>query len=113
MNSQHQSSDQPDLEQQLTDAKQTINGLKDNLVEQDNKIKSLQEKLKNSQDELVKTQDELEYHYQKSQNKGLLIGRYQQQQHRAKALIASLLRQINPPSHSQTQEPPQDSHTSP
>lgn len=113
MNSQHQSSDQPNLEQQLTDAKQEINRLKDNLVKQDEKIKSLLKKLKTSQDELIKTQDELEYHYQKSHKKGLLIDRYQHQQHRAKALISSLICQINPPSHSQTQEPQQDSQTSP
>ena len=56
---------------------------------------------------------ELEYHYQKSQSKGLLIDSYQHQQHRAKALIASLLQQINPPSRSQNQEPPLDCQTSP
>ena len=113
MNSLHQPSDQPELEQQLKDAKQTIRKLKDNLNSKENEIQSLQNKLNSTQEELISTRDELEYHYQKSQSKGLLIDSYQHQQHRAKALIASLLQQLNPPSRTQNLEPPQDCQTSP
>jgi chromosome segregation ATPase len=113
LNSLHQPSDQPELGQQLKDAKQTIRKLKDNLNAKENEIQSLQNKLNSTQDELISTRDELEYHYQKSQSKGLLIDSYQHQQRRAKALIASLLQQLNPLSRTQNLEPPQDCQTSP
>ena len=113
MNSQHQPSDQPELGQQLKDAKQAINKLKDSLKAKENEIQLLQNKLNSAQEELIDTQNELEHHYQKSQNKGLLIESYQHQQHRAKALIASLLQQLNPPSRNQNLEPPRDCQTSP
>ena len=113
MNSLHQPSDQPELGQQLKDAKQTINKLKDSLNAKENEIQSLQNKLNSAHEDLINTQNELEYHYQKSQNKALLIDSYQHQQHRAKALIASLLQQLNPPSRNQNLEPPRDCQTSP
>jgi chromosome segregation ATPase len=113
LNSQPRPHDQTDLDQQLAEANQTINSLKENLKAKEDGLESLLKKLYSLERELIDTQDELEHHYQRSQDKSLLIDRYRHQQNRAKALITSLLHQINPPSRSQIQEPPQGYQTSP
>jgi chromosome segregation ATPase len=113
LNSQPRPHDQTNLDQQLAEANQTINRLKENLKAKEDDLESLLSKLYSLERELIDTQDELEHHYQRSQDKSLLIDRYRHQQNRAKALITSLLHQINPPSHSQIPEPPQGYQTSP
>jgi len=113
LNSQPRPHDQTNLDQQLAEANQTINRLKENLKAKEDDLESLLSKLYSLERELIDTQDELEHHYQRSQDKSLLIDRYRHQQNRAKALITSLLHQINPPSRSQIQEPPQGYQTSP
>jgi chromosome segregation ATPase len=113
LNSQPRPHDQTDLDQQLAEANQTINRLNENLKAKEDSLKSLLNNLHSLEIELINTQDELEHHYQRSHDKSLLIDRYRHQQNRAKALITSLLHQINPPSHSQIQEPPQGYQASP